>query len=80
MGDLLAVLMGEDGAKLPRLARQALQGLAAELEAVGDRVEQIDAAIMAWHKVNEASRRLATIPGIGPITALAIVKRVTDRA
>ena len=80
VGDLLAVLMGEDGAKLPRLARQALQGLAAELEAVGDRVKQIDAAIMAWHKENEASRRLATIPGIGPITASAIVATVTDPA
>jgi len=78
VGDLLAVLMGEDGAKLPRLARQALQGLAAELEAVGDRVKQIDAAIMAWHKENEASRRLATIPGIGPITASAIVATVTN--
>ena len=80
VGDLLAVLMGEDGAKLPKLARQALQGLAAELEAVGDRVKQIDAAIMAWHKENEASRRLATIPGIGPITASAIVATVTDPA
>ncbi len=80
VADLLAVLMGEDGAKLPRLGRQALQGLAAELEAVGDRVKQIDAAIMAWHKENEASRRLATIPGIGPITASAIVATVTDPA
>ena len=80
VGDLLAVLMGEDGAKLPRLARQALQGLLAELETVGDRVKQIDAAIMVWHKENEASRRLATIPGIGPITASAIVATVTNPA
>jgi len=80
VGDLLAALMGEDGAKLPKLARQALQGLAAELEAVGDRVKQIDAAIMVWHKENEVSRRLATIPGVGPITASAIVATVTDPA
>ena len=80
VGDLLAALMGEDGAKLPKLARQALQGLAAELEAVGDRVKQIDAAIMVWHKKNEVSRRLATIPGVGPITASAIVATVTDPA
>ena len=78
VADLLAVLLGEDGAKLPKLARQALQGLAAELEAVGNRVREIDSAIMAWHKENEASRRLATIPGIGPITASAIVATVTD--
>ena len=47
---------------------------------MGDRVKQTDAAIMAWHKENEASRRLATIPGIGPITASAIVATVTDPA
>lgn len=76
--DLLAVLLGEEGAKLPNLARQALQGLAAELEVVDNRVKEIDSAIMAWHKENEASRRLATIPGIGPITASAIVATVTD--
>ena len=80
VGDLVGVLIGEDGAKLPKLARQALQGLAAELETVGDRVKQIDAAIMAWHKENEASRRLATIPGIGPTTASAIVATVIDPA
>ena len=31
-----------------------------------------------WHKDNEASRRLATIPGVGPITASAIVATITD--
>jgi hypothetical protein len=71
VADPLSVLMGDDGAKLPRLARQALQGLSAELEAVGDRVKQIDAAIMAWHKDNEASRRLATILARGSIRASA---------
>ena len=80
VGDLLAMLMGKDGAKLPRSARQAFQVLAAELETVGDRVKQVDAAIMAWHKDNEASRRLATMPGIGPIIASAIVATVTDPA
>ena len=78
VADLAAVLLGEDDTKLPRLARYALRGLAAELEALGDRVKEIEAAILAWHKDNEASRRLATIPGIGPITASAIVATVTD--
>jgi transposase len=31
-----------------------------------------------WHRANAASRRLATIPGIGPLTASAIVASVTD--
>ena len=78
VADLVAVLMGEDTAHVPALARQALGGLAAELEALGNRVKEVEAAILAWHKDNEASRRLATIPGVGPITASAIVATVTD--
>jgi transposase len=78
VADLVAALLGEDDTKLPRLARYALRGLAAELEALGERVKEIEVAILAWHKDNEASRRLATIPGIGPITASAIVATVTD--
>ncbi len=78
VADLVAVLMGEDTARVPALARQALGGLAAELEALGSRVKEVEAAILAWHKDNEASRRLATIPGVGPITASAIVATVTD--
>jgi transposase len=76
VADLVALLMGEDEVTLPSLARQALRGLAAELETLGKRVEGIEAAILAWHKENEASRRLATVPGIGPITASAIVATV----
>ena len=78
VGDLVAALLGEDEATLPKLARYALRGLASELEALGERVKEIEGAILAWHKDNEASRRLATIPGIGPITASAIVATVTD--
>ena len=48
------------------------------LDGVGRRVKEVEAAILAWHKENEASRRLATIPGIGPITASAIVATITD--
>ncbi|MBV1799582.1 transposase [Siccirubricoccus sp. G192] len=50
----------------------------AELEALGNRVGAIEAAILAWHKDNEASRRLAIISGVGPITASAIVASITD--
>jgi transposase len=78
VADLVAVILGEDETRLPVLARQALSGLAAELEALGNRVNAIEAAILAWHKDNEVSRRLATIPGVGPITASAIVASITD--
>ena len=60
VADLVAVLLGEDTTNVPSLARQALRGLAAELEALDRRVKEIEVAIVTWHKDNEASRRLAT--------------------
>jgi transposase len=78
VADLMAVLLGEDTTNVPALAREALRGLAAELEALDRRVKEIEVAIVRWHKDNEASRRLATIPGVGPITASAIVATITD--
>lgn len=80
IADLVSALLGEDTSAVPPLARQALRGLAAELEALGARIEEIEAAILAWHKENEASRRLTTIPGVGPITASAIVATIVDPA
>src|SRR3712207_9114697 len=41
-------------------------------------IRKAEAGILAWHRADEASRRLATIPGIGPITASAIAATVPD--
>jgi transposase len=68
----------EDQATLPRLARFALHGLVAQLRSIEVGIEKIEAEILKWHRSNEASRRLATIPGIGPITASAIAASVPD--
>src|SRR5262249_8014724 len=37
-----------------------------------------DRQIMAWHRSNEASRRLDEIPGVGPALATALVASVAD--
>ena len=52
--------------------------LAAQLREIETRVQVVEAELMAWHRSNEISRRLATIPGVGPITASAIVATVAD--
>jgi transposase len=78
IGELAAVVLDEEASSLPRLARQALLGLVSELQALGERITTAEAAIMSWHRASEVSRRLATIPGIGPITASAITATVTD--
>jgi transposase len=63
---------------LPELARVALHGLIDQLRTVRCEITKIEKRIVTWHRANDASRRLATIPGIGPITASAIAAAVPD--
>ena len=63
---------------IPELARQALAALVIQLRSAKEQIEELDARILAWHKQSEASRRLATIPGIGPLIASAIAATVPD--
>ena len=73
----IAALHGaQDG--LPMLARVALHGLFDQLRISRDEVVTVEKRIVAHHRANDASRRLATIPGIGPITASAIAAAVPD--
>lgn len=64
--------------ELPVHARSALHGLAAQLRALAGEIDRLEGKILAWHRADETSRRLATIPGIGPITASAISAAVPD--
>ncbi len=43
-----------------------------------EQIKAIETEIITWHRSNEASRRLETIPGIGPIIASALAATVTD--
>jgi transposase len=69
---------GEEAAQLPRLARSALAPLAAQFLDLAPRIKALEAELLAWHRTNEESRRLETIPGVGFITATAIAATVTD--
>jgi len=64
--------------RLPDLAQAALRGLAGQLEAIGAEIEGLERRILEWHRQDETSRRLATIPGIGPITASAMAASAPD--
>src|SRR5207244_4735641 len=41
-------------------------------------IAALEKQLMAWHKANAVSQRLASIPGIGPIIATAIATTVAD--
>ena len=36
-------------------------------------IAEVDAKLMAWHKADECSRRVAKIPGVGPIGAALLM-------
>jgi transposase len=76
---MLVALVEDEGHDLiPPLARSALFLLVQQLREVHEKVGELDRQIHIWHRSHELSRRLETIPGIGPITASAIVATVTD--
>ncbi len=69
----------EDGDnELPGVFRQLLGRLGEHLSELDRQVGELEVQIQSWHRDNEASRKLAQIPGIGPITASALVASIGD--
>lgn len=65
-------------ATVPDLAMELIEGLAGELARVDDQIAALDKKLMQLHRGNEMSRRLATIPGVGPIGATLLSIKVVD--
>jgi transposase len=57
---------------LPQAARAVFAIMVETLKALDERVRQLDAEIARRAKEDEAARRLMSVPGIGPITAIAL--------
>lgn len=76
--ELIALIAGGEDPRLPAAARSVLLTLVAHYRALAAQIETVERAIMAQHKASPASRRLAQVPGIGPITATAFVATLGD--
>jgi transposase len=68
----------EDESTIPEPGRTVLGFLVGQLDQLDQRIAQVEAEILAWHRANPVSQRLAKIPGIGPLIASAIVATVPD--
>jgi transposase len=69
----------EDGENdLPGAFRLLLQRLGDHLKELDRHVGELEMQIQTWHRESDASRKLARIPGIGPITASALVASIGD--
>jgi transposase len=64
--------------ELPEMVTSLLAVLGGQLDHLEAELKRIDALLMAWHRSNEICRRLAGIPGIGPLGAMTLLLRVPD--
>ena len=74
IGALYELITGTEA--VPALAREILAGLFAQMKSLEQQVRDLEKKLLAWHRTNACSRRLATIPGVGPITAATLAMKV----
>ena len=75
---LIEIVRDEADVRLPKAARFALAEIANQIEALKRQIEKLEREIVAEAKRDEDMRRLATIPGVGAITAASIKALVPD--
>jgi transposase len=78
VGPLLAAI--EQETAIPPEAKDMISLLGRQIEALDTRIKAIDVKLTAAHKANEVSQRLATIPGVGSVTALTLAIEVDPAA
>lgn len=78
MSALLQLIAEGEDERVPELARDALGALATQLALVTRQILEADRRILVWHRSNKLSQRLAVIPGVGPLTASALVAAIPD--
>jgi transposase len=76
LGELMVLVEADES--FPTQALQVVRGLFHHCSALAGSIETIEATIVAHARHDENARRLATIPGIGPITASLIAATVAD--
>ena len=74
-GEMLRIIADGADTRVPPTVRGILDVLARQYSAIGTEVLSIDKNILALHRSCEASRRLAEIPGVGPIVLPRLLPR-----
>ena len=71
-------VLSDEAHGLPSMLCALLQRLYEHLLVLDGEVEALESQIVAWHRANEDSQRIAQVPGIGPLTATALVTSIGD--
>jgi transposase len=74
----LVAAIDDEATDIPQIAREALATMVMQIKYLTASIKQMEKRIVAWCRSNAAARRLATIPGVGPITASALAATITD--
>ena len=64
--------------ELPGAFRVLVQRLLDHLKELDRQVDELEAQIQAWHRNSDLSTKIAQVPGIGPISASALVAAIGD--
>lgn len=72
------LLLDEAGDELSGAFKILIMRLLEQLKELDRQVGELEVQIQTWHRSNALSKRLEKIPGIGPITASALVASVGD--
>ncbi len=78
VAQLLGIAADANDKRLPDVARACVAALGTQLQTLKAQILEFDRMITAWHRSNEASRRLDDIPGVGPVLATALVASIAD--
>jgi transposase len=76
LDEALPEILADLTSKLSDSFRVLLAQLKLELDQLTTRVEKMDAVIQQTAREDDACRRLTTIPGVGPVTATALVAAI----
>jgi transposase len=64
-------------AEVPELAGRVVTNLAQQVGSVQEQLARLEKDLLAWHRSNDLSQRLATIPGVGVVSATALAASVS---
>lgn len=78
MARAIAMVRETEDPQLSAFVRQILDALINQIECLKKQIAALDKQMMAWHRSNTDSQRLATIPGIGVVTATTIIATIGD--
>jgi transposase len=75
---IVAQITNDDLPDVPKLAGRVVETLARQIGELQLQLTALEKELLAWHRSSELSQRLATIPGVGVVSATALAASVSE--